>query len=173
MKHTGTQVLTTERLILRRYEMTDADFVFTNWASDPVAARFWSWEPHRDIGTTRYWLRQWIAAYEKPDYYLWCITAKEDSQAIGYIYLDSIDESERSASVHYLLGSAYWNQGLMTEACMRVVEFAFEEPGFEIIRSYYHKENPASGRVLQKCGFKCFKSAKSGEYCHYLLKKCR
>ena len=32
--------LETERLILRRFELSDADAMFQNWASDPEVVRF-------------------------------------------------------------------------------------------------------------------------------------
>ena len=34
LTHNGTQTIETERLILRRFEYSDCDAVFTNWASD-------------------------------------------------------------------------------------------------------------------------------------------
>ena len=35
MRHLGTQILTTERLILRPLTAADAIAMFENWASDP------------------------------------------------------------------------------------------------------------------------------------------
>ena len=35
MKHCGTQVIETERLILRRFSIDDAEAMYRNWASDP------------------------------------------------------------------------------------------------------------------------------------------
>lgn len=175
MRHRGTQTLETERLILRRHEPSDAEDIFANWASDPVAARFWSWEPHRDIDETKSLLAVWVREYEKPDYYHWAIVDRASGQAIGYVYLDSIDEADGSAAVHYLLARAHWNRGLMTEACRRVIEFAFHDVGFRKIRSWRHADNPASGRVMQKCGMRFVKAEKrtldcarlSGEYHYY------
>lgn len=34
MQHKGTQVLETERLILRPFQATDVESVFQNWTSD-------------------------------------------------------------------------------------------------------------------------------------------
>ena len=155
MRHLGTTALETDRLRLRRYRMSDAEAVFRNWATDAQAARFWTWEPHADVSETEKLLEQWIAAYDSPEYFHWVIADKQTDEAIGYIYLDDVDAKEGSASVHYLLCRRLWNRGLATEACRRVVGFALEEAGFRIIRSRHHTENPASGRVLQKCGLIC------------------
>lgn len=43
MNGIGTQTIETERLILRKMELGDAEFIFTNWTSDPLVSRFVSW----------------------------------------------------------------------------------------------------------------------------------
>ena len=48
MRHLGTQILTTERLLLRPLTAADAIAMFENWASDPQVTRFLRWEPHKD-----------------------------------------------------------------------------------------------------------------------------
>ena len=40
MNHCGTKQIETDRLILRRFESTDADAMFQNWASDPEVTKF-------------------------------------------------------------------------------------------------------------------------------------
>lgn len=54
----------------------------------------------------------------------------------------------------YWLGERWWGRGLATEAARRVVAFAFEELAVEELLSGHFQDNPASGRVLQKCGFR-------------------
>jgi len=179
MKHTGTIKLETRRLILRRYEQTDADEMFQNWVADPEAARFWSWEPHKDIQQTRSLLAEWIREYDKCRYYHWVITLKETHQAIGYIYLADVDDDACSASVHYLIGRKYWNQGLASEALTEVLSFAMNEVGFLSVFSWHHIDNPASGRVMEKCGMHFvrqeYRSSEtaglSGSYRYYEMKK--
>ena len=41
-----------------------------------------------------------------------------------------------------------------TEAMQLVVDYCFHEKGFTILWGDYFPENPASGRVMEKCGFK-------------------
>ena len=65
----------------------------------------------------------------------------------------------------------------MSEACKRVMEFAFFDVGFRKIYSYHHCDNTASGRVMQKCGMKYVKTEHktmdkeqlSGNYDYYEL----
>ena len=156
--HVGTQRLQTERMILRRYVMGDAVDMFDNWVTDREAIRFWGWDAHENIEETRAILRSWIEDYQKPDNYHWVIQSKASGRAIGYIYLNEMDEHSGSCAVHFLLSRKHWGQGLMTEACGKVVSFAFEEAGARKVATRHHELNLACGRVLQKCGFRYTRS---------------
>lgn len=46
----------------------------------------------------------------------------------------------------------YWNQGLTTEATKRMIKFAYEECGIKDFVSDHAVDNPASGKVIEKCG---------------------
>jgi RimJ/RimL family protein N-acetyltransferase len=73
---------------------------------------------------------------------------------IGGIGLDGlkIGQSHR-AEIGYWLARPFWGQGLMTAAVNRVCEHAFAEFGLEKITAHVFATNPASARVLEKCGF--------------------
>ena len=49
MKHIGTQVIETERLILRRFTLEDAPAVFANYASDENVTRYMAWNRHETV----------------------------------------------------------------------------------------------------------------------------
>ena len=151
--HKGTQTLETDRLILREYKIEDAEDMYKNWVTDHEVTRFWGWDPHKNIEETRSVLHSWIEDYQKMDNYHWVIESKKLSEVIGYIYLNEIDEIESCAAVHYLLSRKLWGQGIMTEACGSVLSFAFIGIGFHKIKTRHHEMNPASGRVMEKCGF--------------------
>lgn len=53
----------------------------------------------------------------------------------------------------YSLGRQWWGMGLMTEALTAVTDFAFHRLGIHRLYARYETDNPASGRVLEKCGF--------------------
>ena len=74
------------RLILRRFELSDAPAMFANWASDDEVTKYLTWPTHAEISVTEGILGQWIPQYEKDDYYNWAIILKEHgSQPIGNI----------------------------------------------------------------------------------------
>src|ERR1035437_800067 len=51
------------------------------------------------------------------------------------------------------LGLPYWGQGYATEALHAVIDYAFTDLGHEALQAGARVTNPASRRVLEKCGF--------------------
>jgi len=91
--------------------------------------------------------------------YTWAIELKETGEAIGCIgYFpygsSNIPIGENDCEVGYWVAKPYWNQGICTEALVEMIDYCFNAKGFENIWSDFFVDNPASGRVMQKCGFK-------------------
>jgi RimJ/RimL family protein N-acetyltransferase len=53
----------------------------------------------------------------------------------------------------YWFGTHYWGQGFATEAARAMIDHAFTELGCHELYSGARISNPASRRVLEKCGF--------------------
>lgn len=168
LTHRGTQTITTERLILRRFRTTDAEAMYNTWANDERVTKFLTWEPHKSVEATRELLEMWCADYEKPDNYNWVI--EYEGKAIGSITVVEHSERDEHAEPGYCIGHAYWGRGFMTEAAKAVIDFLFREVGFNRISISHAVKNPGSGRVAQKCGLKLegtkreFFKAQSGEF---------
>jgi len=64
------------------------------------------------------------------------------------------DVYRKSAEIGYFLGEPYWNLGIMTKAVPVICDYGFAN--LDIVRIYagIFEFNPASMRVLEKCGFK-------------------
>lgn len=58
------------------------------------------------------------------------------------------------AELGYWLAKPYWGQGLMTAAVTVFCRYAFEVLQVHKLEAKVFDENAASGRVLEKCGFK-------------------
>ena len=85
MKHLGTRTLETERLLLRRFTLEDAQAMYDNWASDEEVTKYLMWPAHESVETSRAVLAEWVADYEKPNCYQWAIVPKTFGQPIGSI----------------------------------------------------------------------------------------
>ena len=154
MEDKGTVVLTTERLILRRFTVSDAQDMFENWASDPDVTKFLTWQTHGDLETTRSLMERWVASYARADFYQWAIVLKKIDQPIGSISVVRRDETSEEVEIGYCIGKAWWGQGITAEAFGAVIDFLFGEVGVKRIVAKHDVNNPNSGKVMQKCGLK-------------------
>lgn len=152
MNHQGTVTLETERLILRRFVIEDADEMYRNWASDDEVTKYLTWPTHADTEVTKTVLRSWISEYERPDHYNWGIELKADGQLIGNLAVVDHHEEKESAVLGWCMGRSWWGQGIMPEAAKSVIEYLLLEVGFNRIGACHDKNNPKSGRVMQKIG---------------------
>lgn len=58
-----------------------------------------------------------------------------------------------SATLGYWLGRAFWGRGLMSAALRGYTDYAFRAFGYQRLQAMVNANNPASARVLQKCGY--------------------
>lgn len=152
LSHKGTQNIETKRLVLRQFQIEDAQPMFKNWANDPNVTRFMTWEPHGQIENTIELLKGWVADYAKPSVYLWVILDKANREPVGSIGVVDSSEKDMWCEVGYCLSQSLWGQGLTTEALRGVIDFLFREVGFNRIQAKHYAENPASGKVMTKSG---------------------
>jgi len=154
MKHQGTRILETDRLMLRPFLSEDARAMFDNWASDPEVTKFLSWPAYQSIDDAHAILKIWLEDYKKPDFYQWAIVLKELNQPIGSISVVNLDHRVDMAEIGYCIGKPWWGRGIMPEAMQAVMSYLFEEVGCQRIEAGHDPNNPASGAVLRKCGLK-------------------
>ena len=152
MNHQGTKTLQTERLLLRRFQIEDAEAFYRNVTSDGKVNKFLTWPLHKKVEETKELLTGWVERYENPERYCWAIVLKENDQLIGTIAAPTIKNRTETAEVTYCIGSAWWELGIVTEALSEVIRYLFEEILVNRIEAGYDVNNPASGRVLEKVG---------------------
>lgn len=154
MNHIGTKNLETERIILRKIGVKDAQLMYDNWASDNDVSKYVTWCTHKDVNETSELLKNWESEYTKLNCYRWCIVSKENDEPIGTIDVCKSNDNLEMAEIGYCMSKRYWNKGIMTECANRIIQFLFEEVGYKRIQATHALENPASGRVMQKIGMK-------------------
>ena len=140
----------TERLILRRPRLEDAEEVFARYASDAEVSRYLAWRLHRSPDTTRQFLQ-----YSEDEWVRWpagpyLIESRTDGGLLGGTGFAF--ETAYRASVGYVLAKDGWGRGLATEAMHAMVSVA---RGINLTRLYAlcHVDHRASSRVLEKTGF--------------------
>ena len=154
MEHRCTQRIETPRLILRKAQVTDAEPMFRNWASNPEVTRFLTWPAYQSVAGAYAILDFWIKEYEKPDFYQWMIELKDLNEPIGSISVVHHRDDIAEAEIGYCIGQSWWHKGIMTEALAAVMQFLFKEVGMNRIEAKHDINNPHSGGVMKKCGMK-------------------
>lgn len=152
LTHKGTQRIETERLILRRFTMEDAQAMYDNWAGDDNVTKYLTWPTHSDVGVSQWVLKDWVGSYDKADYYQWAIVPKDLGQPIGSIAVVDHRDDVVKASIGYCMGRQWWHQGIMTETLKAVIAFLMDEVGYRRVEAVHAPENPNSGAVMRKSG---------------------
>ena len=152
LNHKGTITLETQRLILRKFKLEDAEAMYSNWSSDEEVAKYMRWNAHKTIDETISIIRSRIEHYSEPNNYHWVIVLKDELLPIGAISLFCQSEYDRCGEVAYCLSQSFWGQGIASEALTRVIRFGLAEIGFNRIEAYHAVNNPGSGKVMKKAG---------------------
>jgi RimJ/RimL family protein N-acetyltransferase len=140
-------VLETERLVLRAPRLGDAKIVAT-LANDRRIAENTARIPHP---YRRADAEGFIAAANQAGGETAFFVTLRDGGIIGGCGLMM---AEREApEIGYWLGVKYWGKGYATEAARAVIDHAFTDLDCEALQSAARVTNPASRRVLEKCGF--------------------
>lgn len=154
LNHKGTIVLETERLVLRPFKEEDAEKMYSGWATDTDVTRYVTWKPHESIEETEKLIKMWMEENKDVENYHWIIEFKDNKNVIGTIGLLGVDNKNENSEIGYCIRKDYWNKGITTEAAKVVLKYALNEVGFIRVTGRHDIENPASGKVMEKCGFK-------------------
>lgn len=146
-------MLETERLILRRWEETDAEDLY-QYASDPDVGPIAGWPPHQSVKESLDVIRHVLSGKEA-----YAVCLKENGKAIGAIELKlkgrtDMTEKEDECELGYWLGKPFWGRGLMPEAAAEMLRHAFEDIGMRKVWCGYYDGNTKSKRVQEKLGFR-------------------
>lgn len=143
----NTPTIETERLILRPLSVDDADAVF-QWAGDERATRYVSYVRHTDTNVTRSWIE---SLSDSENDYTFGFESKESGFLIGCGHIQ-FKPDKGFWTFGYSIRYDCWNKGYTTEAVKRMIEYVKTEHGARKFRSIHAVDNPASGRVMEKCG---------------------
>lgn len=143
----------TDNILLRHWQESDADVLYA-LASEPEVGERAGWPPHQSREESLEIIR---TVFNNPT--TWAIVLKETGEVIGAIgYGPSCDCSlhsrEGEPTVGYWVGKPYWGMGICTEALRLMIDHIRRTTNIPSLISGHFIDNPASGRVMEKCGFK-------------------
>ena len=155
MKSHAQPSLDTKRFLLRPFSLEDVPRVQL-LVSDKRISEMVANIPHPyPEGAALEWIVTHRPEWEKGRQASFAIIDKVTNELRGAIGLSMkvTDGEKEEAEIGYWLGIDYWGQGVVSEACQRIVEFAWDDLSLDRILARRLSSNPASGRVLEKAGF--------------------
>lgn len=153
LNHVGTELIETERIILRPFRYEDSDAMLKYWIADERVQSMYAEPVYTTKEAVKELLEKYISSYEKRDYYRWAIILKENNECIGQIAFFLVDSKNHFAEIEYCIGSAFQCRGLATEAAKAVIHFGFHKMKLHKIQICHKSTNIPSRRVIEKCGF--------------------
>ena len=142
----------TERLLLRPWEETDAEDLYS-YAKDPAVGPVTGWAVHTSVENSREIIRDVLSAEE-----IYAVCLKEDRRAIGSAGLTVGQHSnlalpDNEGEIGYWIGVPFWGRGLIPEAVRELIRHAFEDLALAVLWCGYFDGNEKSRRAQEKCGF--------------------
>ena len=141
-----TPELRTDRLVLRAPVRADAGDI-ARLANDWDVARRLARMPYPYALDDAYFFLEEIV----PKAIVWGVRRAEDDALMGMMSLTPASDA-RAAELGYWLAREFWGKGVATEAAAAVI--ACGRGRFAALTSGYFEDNPKSGRVLEKLGFR-------------------
>ncbi len=147
VQETSLKELQTARLILRPPQLQDAKAIAA-LANDIRIAQNTLRLPHPYTVADA---EKFIASMDKGEGEVAFIVTLRSGALIGIAGIAKLNGN--APELGYWLGVPFWGHGYATEAARAVIDHAFTEIGCEQLQSGARISNPASRRVLEKCGF--------------------
>ena len=146
-------LLETRRLLLRAPLRSDARDMF-RYAKDPLVSRYVVWQRHETPADSKEFLSGIIADNRSGGGITFAVQDKESGAMIGTLGFNWIDRENHVAETGYSFSREYWGRGLATEALRALMTYGFDTLHLNRIEGQCDVRNPASGRVMEKCGMR-------------------
>lgn len=149
-------IIETERLILRPFDMNDAEAVY-EFNSNPEIMKYTGDELLHSLERAKEIINDvWFSDYEKYGYGRYAVVHKADNKVIGFCGLKYLPELD-ATDIGYRFLPEYWGKGIATEAAKPFIEYGFKHFGLKRIIGIAMPDNIGSCKVLEKIGLSFYK----------------
>lgn len=145
-------ILETERLVLRRITLEDAQSYF-ELRSNVDAMKHICKPLQTSIEESKKMIYQINEMIAFNDGIGWAISLKENPKMIGSVSFHRIDKAHYRAEIGYMLHPEYWRKGIVSEAVESIINYGFNTLKFHSIEAHIDPTNVGSEKVLQKFNF--------------------
>jgi len=147
------RTLTTERLILRPFEISDAQRTSELCNNYNIYKNTLSLPFPYPIESALTWIATHEENFANDKSYEFAITNKATGELYGAIGLSN-HQQHKNGEIGYWIGEEYWGNGYATEAAKAIIDFAFTEKRYHKVWGRFFTTNPTSGKVMEKAGMR-------------------
>jgi len=152
--NTGTETITTDRLILRKIELSDAENLYKLLIDKDVLDFLAGIPEYTGVDMAVNYINNVLdKKYQEKDYYDWAIALKDTNELVGRIGPFKQDNDRRMVDLVWYIMKDHRGKGYTTEAAKAVINH-FLNNGFERIEAFANVKNKSSKRVMEKVGMK-------------------
>ncbi|EON72586.1 GNAT family N-acetyltransferase [Lysinibacillus sphaericus] len=144
-------MITTERLVLRLFQTSDAEAVATLCNNYHIYKNTLYLPYPYSLNDALSWMEHHYDNFMGDQSYEFAVTDKDSGEVLGAIALSN-NPSFNQGELAYWIGEPYWGNGYATEAAQAILQFAFKEKKLHKVFARYFSSNPASGKVMEKIG---------------------
>ncbi len=144
--------LETERLLLRRMTLDDAEAMFALRSSERVA-KYIDRPLARNIEDAHSFINSINEGITIDKWVFWAICLRENPTLLGTICLWNFAYKPLRADVGYELLPKFQGQGIMREALQKVIAYGFDTLHLHMAEAYTHAHNDGSVKLLERAGF--------------------
>lgn len=145
-------LITTERLVLRRFRPDDAA-VLAAYRSVPEIARYQSWDAPYSLERARIAVESMAYADPaQPGWFQYAIEVAGGRELIGDVGV-GLNDNRMQAEIGFTLAPAYHGRGYASEAVRAVLGHLFRVQGLHKVSAECDARNLPSARLLRRVGF--------------------
>lgn len=144
-------ILTTKRLLVREFEMSDLDDLFALYQYDGMTDYMEGLFPYEE--EKKYQKAYIECMYHYFGFGMWLVFEKESGKLVGRAGFEQREDLDDEIELGYAIGTPFWGKGYATEVCKGILSYIKEEFWFERVNCLIEPENNASIRVAEKLGF--------------------
>lgn len=156
----STISLKTTRLLLRKYEISDADRLYQILGCDEDMYRYSGWNPYATMAMARKTVEEYRKHDEDEHFYGWAIDLT--GELIGSIGAYDYCPETGTIEVGFSIAKDYWNQGYGSEALVCILRYLTESERMSCVKAWCAADNVGSRKVLEKAGMKFIKTITKG-----------
>jgi RimJ/RimL family protein N-acetyltransferase len=156
------KVLETDRLIVRRLSLEDAEFIL-QLLNEPSWLRFIGDKGIRTLdGARDYILKGPVEMYARLGFGLYLVELKEEGFPVGICGLIKRD-SLADVDIGFAFLPEFWGKGYAYESASAVMSYGIKTFGLNRLVAITSLDNYVSGKLLEKLGFKFERIVKLSE----------